>query len=721
MPAEMPVPGIPPGLSWSWEMDFGALLACTGGAASPAADADDDEAAQEAVLDAVDRDGPPMSAGVLAARVAERLPPGPDLTAWLATAPAADLTDYDLAGAASSWRRIASWAQSQELAVAAQIASRAAARDKDIETDADGRPARVSAAAAAEVALSLTMSQYGASGWTELGVDLQWRLAATGKALAAGLIDLPRARLISEATSMLTDAAAQAVEERVLSAAGKQTTGSLRAVLRRAVIAVDPDGAERRRKEAERRAKVGLYPGEEGTSTITANGLPTVMGAAAMARITAMARAMKAAGAPGGIDLLRAQIFVGLLLGTLPLIPPAKDAPPDDEPGPDPQDDPGSDPGSEPGSGPGSDPGGEPGSDSGPGPQDGRDGEPGSGPDTGCGGRPGGGPAPGNSPEGGPGSDAGGSSGTGPEGGPGGGSCGDGPWDGFPDPLDEDAPDSAHDDLSPSDIGLTGRYSPSREYRPRGYRPVSGSADEDYPGPRDYDDWPQIGPIPDWPALPGLIPPVPPGLAAPDASRPISGMLDISMPWQTLAGLSPEPGYLGRIGPISALQARQLANCASRDPGTIWRIIVTNRDGQALAVTRLPRRRVSGTDEPGGLSPGDGAGLIGRMTLIIPENILAPGSPPLLGSDLPGILLRALEHAAKALAAARATAQADTAAGGCAHLGASEAYRAPPRLREYIAARDITCRFLTCRQPVWCCDLDHTTPYDQGGPTCKCN
>ncbi len=69
----------------------------------------------------------------------------------------------NLAAVAGSWRRVASWAQARELAAVAQIASRAAARDKDIGTGPDGRPARVPASAAAEVALELTMSQYGAS------------------------------------------------------------------------------------------------------------------------------------------------------------------------------------------------------------------------------------------------------------------------------------------------------------------------------------------------------------------------------------------------------------------------------------------------------------------------------------------------------------------------------------------------------------------------------
>ena len=52
---------------------------------------------------------------------------------------------------------------------------------------------------------------------------------------------------------------------------------------------------------------------------------------------------------------------------------------------------------------------------------------------------------------------------------------------------------------------------------------------------------------------------------------------------------------------------------------------------------------------------------------------------------------------------------------------ASAAYRPPPRIREHIAARDITCRFTTCGQPAWRADLDHTVPWHKGGRTCPCN
>jgi hypothetical protein len=192
------------------------------------------------------------------------------------------------------------------------------------------------------------MSRFGAEMWADLAVTLSWRLSRTLAALSRGAIDLSCARLIAEATSALDDADAVAVEDEVLANAGWQTLGQLRAVFRRAVISVDPAAAERRREEAERRASVGLYGDYEGTATLAGHNLPGGQAVAAMARVTALAQAMKAAGAAGGIDLLRAKVFIGLLLNTLPLIPPPQEDP--GAPGPP---DPGADgpPGESPGGG----------------------------------------------------------------------------------------------------------------------------------------------------------------------------------------------------------------------------------------------------------------------------------------------------------------------------------------------------------------------------------
>src|SRR5215470_15307152 len=278
----------------------------------------------------------PLPMSVVAGRVAESLPTGPDLAGWLATGEVAGLEDGALAGMAASYRRLASWAQAGELAVIAQLAARSAAADARVGVDAHGRPARLTNDACAQVSLALTMSQAAASWWSDLAVTLTWRLAATSAALRAGEIDLSRARLIADATAVLDEDTARAVEARVLPTAGDQTIGQLRAALRRAVISADPEGAERRREEAERRAKVSLYPDPDGTASLAGSSLPGIRAAAAMARITALAKAMRAAGAGGGIDLLRAQVFLGLLLGTLPYIPPAADAPPDSPPDDDP-------------------------------------------------------------------------------------------------------------------------------------------------------------------------------------------------------------------------------------------------------------------------------------------------------------------------------------------------------------------------------------------------
>ena len=80
-----------------------------------------------------------------------------------------------------------------------------------------------------------------------------------------------------------------------------------------------------------------------------------------------------------------------------------------------------------------------------------------------------------------------------------------------------------------------------------------------------------------------------------------------------------------------------------------------------------------------------------------------------------------MRAATRALGRALAQAQVDEEAGGCAHTGESPAYRPPPRLREYVIARDVTCRNPACRQPAWRADLDHTHPYDNHGRTCGCN
>src|ERR1700749_4133212 len=61
--------------------------------------------------------------------------------------------------------------------------------------------------------------------YLDLALDLATRLPGTAQALRSGVIDYPKARLIAEATRILTDADARAVEALVLPDAGWQKLG----------------------------------------------------------------------------------------------------------------------------------------------------------------------------------------------------------------------------------------------------------------------------------------------------------------------------------------------------------------------------------------------------------------------------------------------------------------------------------------------------------------
>ena len=259
--------------------------------------------------------GEPMTSPEIAGHV--RMRPGPALAGWLGQAQPGHLDEAGLVNSITGWRKLTSWAQAQELAAIAELGRRRGVMD-DAELERD--PARELAAEFApnEVALALTLTQYAAEWWTNLAVSMSRRLPATWSALSEGTIDLGRAKLIDLWTTPLDDDLAQAVERKVLVRAGRQTTGQLRASLQRAVISVDPAAAERRRKQAEKNARVELAGEDSGTAALSGHFLPAAQASAAWARINGLAEAMKGNGAGGGIDLLRAQVFVGLLLGTLP-------------------------------------------------------------------------------------------------------------------------------------------------------------------------------------------------------------------------------------------------------------------------------------------------------------------------------------------------------------------------------------------------------------------
>jgi hypothetical protein len=118
-----------------------------------------------------------------------------------------------------------------------------------------------------------------------------------------------------ESSGLSPDPPRAAIEDKIIDAAPGQTTGQLRAALRRAVLAADPAAADRRRKKAERDARVEVWTECSGTAALAGRDLPPADVLAADKRVDSLARGLKEAGAKGTLDQLRARVYIALLLG----------------------------------------------------------------------------------------------------------------------------------------------------------------------------------------------------------------------------------------------------------------------------------------------------------------------------------------------------------------------------------------------------------------------
>ncbi|HEY2522845.1 MAG TPA: DUF222 domain-containing protein [Streptosporangiaceae bacterium] len=224
------------------------------------------------------------------------------------------MTDDELIGVLRAWRRLESWSTAGTLTVAAELARRRPA-DKTPSAAPGDFPAQLSEFISDEIAAALTLSGMAASTLLDLALDLAVRLPGTARALRDGVLDYPRARLIAEATRVLSDDQACQVEDRVLPRAGEQTTGRLRVAVAQAVLAVDPEAAARRREEAQKDPRVCRWREDAGTAALAGYALPPAEVLEADQRLTARALALRAAGLPGPLEELRARAYLDALLG----------------------------------------------------------------------------------------------------------------------------------------------------------------------------------------------------------------------------------------------------------------------------------------------------------------------------------------------------------------------------------------------------------------------
>ena len=195
----------------------------------------------------------------------------------------------------------------------------------------------ISPFASYELSLALTLTGRSADAYLDFAVELATKLPETMAALEAGQIDIIRARIIAEATHVLSAEHTAAVEDRIFPRAGQQTSGQLRAALARAVLAADPGAARARREEAQRDARVLRWREDAGTAALCGRDLPSADVLAADQRISARARDLRSAGVTGTLDELRARAYLDFLLGrdSMPPQPsgqPGTAAPPGESP-----------------------------------------------------------------------------------------------------------------------------------------------------------------------------------------------------------------------------------------------------------------------------------------------------------------------------------------------------------------------------------------------------
>ncbi len=167
-----------------------------------------------------------------------------------------------------------------------------------------------------EARAALVWSRRRADSAFDLAWNLHRRLPALGEAMLAGELDEPRASAFIRWTSGLTDTQAAWVCERLISRAPAWTVGELIEHTQRLVLAIDPDWAEKRYREAVRRRRVVGMRNDDGTATVSGLDLPLDRAVAGCERIDELARACKRAGDRRPVDHIRADLFLGSLDGS---------------------------------------------------------------------------------------------------------------------------------------------------------------------------------------------------------------------------------------------------------------------------------------------------------------------------------------------------------------------------------------------------------------------
>jgi len=227
---------------------------------------------------------------------------GPGLAGTLAALDEAELDDFTILEVLAAWERVAAWAQAGSARVLAEMLERTRGSSRH-EFVADAVAARLGLTRRA--AAQLVTVAHGTA-----------RLPEVADALAAGVVDRPKAEALIDA-GRLPDDLRREVVAGVLPDAEHLTAPQIRARMRRAEIEADPDGTEERHRAARAERFVRLEPVDDAMAYLTAY-LPADDAARAFAAIDDAGLAMRRApGETRRLDECRADALTALVTGSL--------------------------------------------------------------------------------------------------------------------------------------------------------------------------------------------------------------------------------------------------------------------------------------------------------------------------------------------------------------------------------------------------------------------
>ncbi|WP_433275667.1 DUF222 domain-containing protein [Pseudonocardia xinjiangensis] len=183
-----------------------------------------------------------------------------------------------------AWEKVIAWAQARQYAEITQFVAAA-----ETGPAAGLTAAQAVESAQAEVGMMLRLSPGGTAWRVGEARQLVEEFPGVFAALETGAITLPKARIIADGCADLDPEASAAVERKVLPRAPEQTTGQLRAAVRRAVLRADSEAAARRHERKRRERAVVLYPERDGMATLSAT-LPAAEAVGAFAVLDQHAR-----------------------------------------------------------------------------------------------------------------------------------------------------------------------------------------------------------------------------------------------------------------------------------------------------------------------------------------------------------------------------------------------------------------------------------------------